>query len=193
MESLRDNQFERKVYKSPQTNSTAAIKSDIGISRNIKVLKGVKQGDILSALLFCLLIAAILLKAESECNSGYSIGGFLISNLSYADDIATLSRSSQELQCFLDIIAKYSADVGLFVNVSKTECMTSAKNSPPLNITIYGKPIKQVSEFVYLGHKLSSINDGTASVKYRIGLGWAAFVKNKELLTSKRVPYHIKS
>ena len=71
--------------------------------------------------------------------------------------------------------------------------MTTDKNSPPLNITIYGKPIKQVSEFVYLGHKLSSTNDGTAAVKHRIGLGWAAFEKNKTLLTSRRVPQRIKS
>ena len=30
-------------------------------------------------------------------------------------------------------------------------------------------------------------------IKHRIGLGWAAFEKNKILLTSKRVPYHIKA
>ena len=31
------------------------------------------------------------------------------------------------------------------------------------------------------------------TVKHRIGLGWAAFEKNKSLLTSKRTPYHIKT
>ena len=104
-----------------------------------------------------------------------------------------MSRSSKELQQFLNCVVKYSAEVGLFVNVSKTECMTTDKNSPPLNITIYGKPIKHVSEFVYLGHKLSCTNDGTAAVKHRIGLGWAAFEKNKNILVSKRIPLHIKT
>ena len=181
------------LLKITYDNSTAAIKSDIGTSRQIKILKGVKQGDILSALLFCIVIATIILKAESECSSGYSIGGHLLSNLSYADDIAAIAKSSNDLQKFLDLVVEYSAEVGLFVNVTKTECMTTDKNSPPLNITIYGKPIKQVSEFVYLGHKLSSTNDGTAAVKHRIGLGWAAFEKNKTLLTSRRVPQRIKS
>ena len=181
------------LLKLTYDNSTATIKSDIGTSRHIKILKGVKQGDILSALLFCIVIATVILQAEAECNSRYSIGGNLISNLSYADDIAAMSRSSKELQQFLNCVVKYSAEVGLFVNVSKTECMTTDKNSPPLNITIYGKPIKHVSEFVYLGHKLSCTNDGTAAVKHRIGLGWAAFEKNKNILVSKRIPLHIKT
>ena len=181
------------LLKLTYDNSTATIQSDIGTSRHIKILKGVKQGDILSALLFCIVIATVILQAEAECNSRYSIGGNLISNLSYADDIAAMSRSSKELQQFLNCVVKYSAEVGLFVNVSKTECMTTDKNSPPLNITIYGKPIKHVSEFVYLGHKLSCTNDGTAAVKHRIGLGWAAFEKNKNILVSKRIPLHIKT
>ena len=69
--------------------------------------------------------------------------------------------------------------------------MTTAKDDT-LQLTIDGKQIKQVNEFVYLGHKLSATNDGTAAVKHRIGLGWIAFVKNKLLLTSTRVRYHIK-
>ena len=83
------------------------------------------------------------MKAESDCNFGYSIGGHLPSNLSYADDIAAIARSAKELQQFIDCVVKHSADVGLFVNVSKTECMMTDKNSPSLNITIYGKPIKK--------------------------------------------------
>ena len=91
--------------------------------------------------------------------------------------------------------------------------MTTDKSDQPLHLTIndltgldrawwffhhvntfyIGKPIVQVSKFIYLGHKLSATNDGTAAVKHRIGLGWAAFEKNKEILTSKRVPYNIKA
>ena len=71
--------------------------------------------------------------------------------------------------------------------------MTTDKSNQLLHLTIYGKPIVQVSDFIYLCHKLSATNDGTAAAKHRIGLGWAAFEKNKELLTSKCVPYNIKT
>ena len=180
------------LLKLTYDNSTAAIKTDIGISRPVKIIKGVKQGDVLSALLFCNEIASTILKAESDCKSGFSIGGQLLSNLTYADDIAATNRSEKELQTFLDCLVKYSSEVGLFINISKTKCPTTDKNTN-LHLTINGKPIKQVNEFVYLCHTLSATNDGTAAVKHRIGLGWAAFEKNKILLTSKRVPYRIKA
>ena len=70
--------------------------------------------------------------------------------------------------------------------------MTTAKNTK-FHLTINGKIVKQVSEFVYLGYKLSASNDGTVAIKHRIGLGWAAFEKNKHILTFNRVPYHVKS
>ena len=47
-------------------------------------------------------------------------------------------------------------EVGLSINVSKTECMTTDKSNQHLHLPIYGKPIKQVTEFIYLGHKLSA-------------------------------------
>ena len=46
---------------------------------------------------------------------------------------------------------------------------------------------------VYLGHKLSATNDETEAVKHRIGLGWVTFEKDKLLVTSTRVPYHIET
>ena len=180
-----------RLLKSTYNNSTASIKTDIGISKPVNILKGVKQGDVLSAILFCIVIASIIIKAE-DCGTGYTIGGRILSNLTYADDITLMNKSERELQHFLDCLVKYSSEVGLFINVSKTECMTTAKDTT-LNLTIDGKPIKQVYEFVYLGHKIAANNNGAAAVKYRIGLGWASFEKHKPLLNSRRIPYHIKT
>ena len=70
---------------------------------------------------------------------------------------------------------------------------TTTDKNTNIHLTINGKPIKQVNEFVYLGHKLSATNDRTVAVKHRIRLRWAAFEKNKVLLTSKKVPYRIKA
>ena len=181
------------ILKCTYDNSKACVRTDIGTSRSVNILKGVKQGDILSAILFCIVVASIINKTESSCNSGYSIGGHLLSNLAYADDIATLNNSVIEMQKYIDTLAKNAEEVGLYINISKTKCMTTDKNKPQLNLTIYGQQIKQVSEFIYLGHKLSSTNNGSTAVQHRIGLGWAAFEKNKEMLTSKRVSYQIKS
>ena len=83
--------------------------------------------------------------------------------------------------------------VGLHINVKKTKCMSIDKKAPEnLPLQIYNEQLETVSEFVYLGHKLSRTNDGTAAVEHRISLGWAAFQKNKLFLTSNRIPPKVK-
>ena len=103
-----------------------------------------------------------------------------------------LNNSIKQLQYFLNSLSKNADEVGLIINIGKTKCMSTNKIFEPLNIKIYNKVIEQVNSFVYLGHKLSNKNDGEIPVLHRIGLGWAAFEKNKVLLTSNRVPLHIK-
>ena len=90
--------------------------------------------------------------------------------LTCADDIALVNTAQKDLQKFIDCLVKYSAEVGVYVNVSKTECMSTDQNINP-HLTINSKIIKQVKTFIYLGHKLSSDNNGTPAVKHRIGLG----------------------
>ena len=103
-------------------------------------LKGLKQGDILSALLFCIVIATVILQAGTECNSRYYIGGNLISNLSYADDIAAMSRSSKELEQFLTLYEMILVWVHshyklqLYVFIKTTHMMTIALNFGQLQI-----------------------------------------------------------
>ena len=182
------------LLKSLYDNSCATIKTDLGVSRNISIEKGVKQGDMLSAILFCIVLASVILKTEEQCPySGYSVGGQILSNLAYADDIALANRDIQSLQNFVNVLAANAKEIGLELNLKKTECMTTEKTQPQLNIKIYGKPIKQVSEFIYLGYKLSCTNNQEVAVRHRIGLGWAAFGKHEKILKSSRVPLHVKT
>ena len=181
------------LLQSTYNGSESAIKTDIGVSRFVKILKGVKQGDILAAILFCIIVASIILLSEEECDTGFSIGGQILSNLSYADDIAAMSHNRVMLQKFIDALSKHAKNVGLSINISKTKCMTTDKIDKKLSLTIYDQPIDQVTQFVYLGHKLSSINDNSIAVEHRLALGWSAFSKHKDLLTSSRIPYHIKA
>jgi len=181
------------LLKSVYDGSQASIKTDLGNSRFVNIRKGVKQGDMLSAILFCVALAAVMLQTEETCNSGFSIGGNILSNLSYADDIALTNECPHMLQQFVNELAKNAREIGLEINLGKTECMSTDKAQIPLNMTIYNQPIKQVTEFIYLGHKLTSSNDHEAALKHRIGLGWAAFQKNSTVLKSKRVPLSIKA
>ena len=68
-----------------------------------------------------------MLKAEDVCNSGFSIGGCVLSNLSYADDIALLNECTAKLQDFVNELAKIAKEIGLEINLSKTKSMSTDK------------------------------------------------------------------
>jgi len=55
----------------------------------------------LSTILFFVVLAAVMLNTEEVCQSRFSIGGCILSNLSYADDIALLNECSIKLQEFV--------------------------------------------------------------------------------------------
>ena len=97
------------LYDGPQ----ASIKTDVRISRSVNIKKGVKQGGMLSAILFCVALAAVMLKSEETYQSGFSIGGQILSNVSYADDIALLNECSKKLQDFIDELSMNAKEIGL--------------------------------------------------------------------------------
>ena len=102
----------------------------------------------MSAILVCVALSAILTKTEEQCpNSGYSIEGQILSNL--ADDIAISNAVIRELQSFDNALAANAKDIELEINLNKTVFMTKDKSKPQLDVKIYGKGIKHVTEFVY--------------------------------------------
>ena len=86
-------------------DSQASLKTDFRNIRFVQIKKGIIQGDMLSAILFCVALAAVILKTEEACNSGYPIGGCILPNLSYADDIALVNDCLKNLQLFVDALS----------------------------------------------------------------------------------------
>ena len=175
-----------KVYE----GSSATIRTSVGNTRLINILKGVKQGDVLSAILFCLVISVITYRAFNNKNYGLSIGGILWSDLSYADDLAVVAENKAQLVEMIEKLAEESAHFGLKINFSKTKIMPigpQAKLFSDTNIEIIGKKIDVVSNFEYLGRILNNMADDTAAVEHRIAKGWQVFQNKKSIITHRRL------
>jgi len=89
------------------------------------VKKGVRQGCIPSPYLFNILAEMVMRETLDGFQGGLQIGGRMITNLRYADDIILLATSEAELQELVDRLDRVSREYSLRINIDKTKVMAS--------------------------------------------------------------------
>ncbi len=175
------------LYEHSQTR----IRSDVGISRLINILRGVKQGDLPSAVLFCIALMVIMLETFADVDCGIRLGGETITDKGYADDAGILTETIEEMNMILNKLQINSEKYGLTINLAKTKVMLIGDHSksdgtiPPVQMC--NKNIELVTQFEYLGRVLSNAADDEAAVVMRIGRGWDAFNKVKPIVISRHI------
>ena len=92
-----------------------------------------------------------------EAQAGIKIAGRNINNLRY-DDTTLMAESKEELKSFLMKVKEESEKVGLQLNIRKTKIMAS---SPITSWQIDGEKVETVSDFIFLGSKITA--DGNCS------------------------------
>ena len=90
-----------------------------------------------------------------EAQAEIKIAGRNINNLRYADD-STLLAESEELNSLLMKVKEESEKVGLKLNIQKTKVMAS---SPISSWQIEGETVETVSDFIFLGSKITEDGD----------------------------------
>ena len=83
----------RRLY----TNQEATVRTEFGETVNMDTGKGVREGCILSPLLFNIYAENIMREALEEWESGISVGGKMVTNLRYADDTTLLAGNEEDL------------------------------------------------------------------------------------------------
>ena len=100
---------------------------------SFKVESGVRQGGILSPLLFNVFIDRILQMALDGYPEGISIypTGDCLTDLTFADDIALLCQSTAGMQLMIDRVSEAAAAFGLVLSAPKSKVVLSCVNKPP--------------------------------------------------------------
>ena len=108
-----------------------------------------------------------------EAQAGIKIAGRNISNLGYADDTILMAESEEELKSLLKV-KEESEKVGLKRNIQKTEIMAS---SPITSWQIDGETMETVTNFIFLGSKITVDSDCSHQIKRCLLLGKKAMDK----------------
>ena len=95
-----------------------------------------------------------------EAQAGIKIAGRNMNNLRYADDTTLMAESEEELKSLLMKVNEESEKVDLKLNIQKTKIMASG---PITSWEIDGETVETVSDFIFLGSKITAIHGVTKS------------------------------
>ena len=113
-----------------------------------------------------------------EVQAEVKIAGKNINNLRYADD-TTLMPEGEELKSLLMKVKEESEKVGLKLNIQKTKIMAS---SPITSWQIYGQTMETVTDFIFLGSKITADGDCSHEIKRHLLLGRKAMTNLDSIL-----------
>ena len=154
-----------------------------------QIEKGVHQSFILSPYLFNFYAEYIMRNTGlEEAQGGIKFARRNINNLRYADDTTLMAESEEELKNLLMKVKEESEKVGLKPNIQKTKIMAS---NPITLWQIDGKTVETVSDFIFLGSKITADGDYSHEIKRHLLLGRKVMtnlqhIKKQTLLCQQR-------
>ena len=148
--------------------------------------KGIHQGCTLSPCLFNLYAEYIIRNAGlEETQAGIKIAGRNINNIRYADDITLMAESEEELKSLLMKVKEEGEKVGLKFSIQKTKIMAS---DPITSWQIDGETVETMTDFIFLGSKITADSDCSHEIKRRLLFGRKAMTNLDNILKSRDVP-----
>ena len=117
-----------------------------------------------------------------EAQIGIKTAGRNTNNLRYADDTTLMAESEEELKSLLIKVKEESENVGLKLNIQKTKILASG---PITSWQIDGETMETVTDFIFLGSKMTEDGDCSHEIKRCLLLGKKAMTNLDSLLNSR--------
>ena len=107
-----------------------------------------------------------------------------INNLRQADNTTLLAESEEELQSLLMKVKEENEKTGLKLNIQKIKIMASG---PISSLQIVGETTETVTDFIFLGSKITADGDCSYEIKRRLLLGRKAMTNLRSILKSRDI------
>ena len=119
-----------------------------------------------------------------EAKAGIKIAGRNISNIRYANDITFMAESKEELKSLLMKLKEECEKAGLKLNIQKIKIVAS---DPITSWQIDGETMETVTDFIFLGSKITADGDCSHEIKRGVLLGRKAMTNLDSLLKSRDI------
>ena len=119
-----------------------------------------------------------------EAKAVIKISGININNLRYADDTTLMAEIIKELKSLLLKVKEESEKVGFKLNIQKTKMLAS---SPITSWQIDGETVERVTDFSFLGLKITADGDCSHEIKRCLLLGRKAMTNLHSILKSRDI------
>ena len=119
-----------------------------------------------------------------EGQAGIKIAGRNINNLRYTDDTTLMAESEEELKSLLMKVKEETEKVVLKLNVQKMKIMASG---PITSCQIDGETMETVTDFIFLGSKITVDGDCGHEIKRHLCLGRKAMTNLDSMLKSRDI------
>ena len=119
-----------------------------------------------------------------ETQAGIKIAGRNINNLRYTDDTTLMAESDEELKSLLMKVKEESEKVSLKLNIQKMKIMASG---PITSWEIDGETVETVTDFIFLGSKITADGDCSHEIKRRLLLGRKVMTSLDSILKSRDI------
>ena len=125
-----------------------------------------------------------------EAQTGIEIAGRNINNLRYADDTTLMAESEGELKSLLMKVKEESEKIGLKLNIPKTKIMASS----PITSwqIIVGETMEMVTDFIFLGSKITADGDCSHEIKRHLLLGRKVMTNLDSIWKSRDITLPVK-
>ena len=163
----------------------ATIRTGHGTTDWFQIVKGVRQGCILSPCLFNFYVEHIMQNARlDEVQAGIKIAGRNINNLRYTDDTTFMAESEEELKRLLMKVKDESEKAGLKLNIQKSKIMASG---PITSWQIDGETMETVRNSIFLGSKITVDGNCSHEIKRCMLLERKAMTNLDSILKSRDI------
>jgi len=165
-----------KLLMSWYIRSTAYVKWGTFTSHCFHLLRGVRQGGVLSPVLFCIYVDSVIQRLR-ESKLGCWLGEVFVGCILYADDVILMSSSICELQKMVNMCVDEVTKLDMKINARKCSILRFGARylRSCVSITIQGNAVEYSDKAKYLGVMLLAYKSFAVDIKYMKSKFYRAF------------------